>query len=100
MICSRCKKRMAVLFISKMEGDKAVNEGLCLKCAKELGIPQVNSLMEQMGLTDEDIEKMSDQMSDFMDGDSFEMGGMDTMPPFLQNMLSRSSPAALKITLV
>lgn len=77
---------MAVLFISKMEGDKAVNEGLCLKCAKELGIPQVNSLMEQMGLTDEDIEKMSDQMSDFMDGDSFEMGGMDTMPPFLQNM--------------
>ena len=49
---------MAVLFISKMEGDKAVNEGLCLKCAKELGIPQVNSLMEQMGLTDEDIEKM------------------------------------------
>ena len=86
MICSRCKKRMAVLFISKMEGDKAVNEGLCLKCAKELGIPQVNSLMEQMGLTDEDIEKMSDQMSDFMDGDSFEMGGMDTMPPFLQNM--------------
>ena len=87
MICSRCKKRMAVLFISKMEGDKAVNEGLCLKCAKELGIPQVNSLMEQMGLTDEDIEKMSDQMSDFMDGDSFEMGGMDTMPPFLQNTL-------------
>lgn len=86
MICSRCKKRMAVLFISKMEGDKAINEGLCLKCAKELGIPQVNSLMEQMGLTDEDIEKMSDQMSDFMDGDSFEMGGMDTMPPFLQNM--------------
>ena len=86
MVCSRCKKRMAVLFISKMEGDKTVNEGLCLKCAKELGIPQVNSLMEQMGLTDDDIEQMSDQMMDLMDGDSFEMGGMDTMPPFLQNM--------------
>ena len=88
MICSRCKKRMAVLFISKMEGDKTVNEGLCLKCAKEMGIPQVDSLMEQMGLTDEDIEQMSDQMMDLMDGDSFEMGGMDTMPPFLQNMFS------------
>jgi ATP-dependent Clp protease ATP-binding subunit ClpC len=87
MICSRCKKRMAVLFISKMEGDKTVNEGLCLKCAKELGIPQVNSLMEQMGITDEDIDQMSDQMMELMDGDSFELGGMDTMPNFMQNMM-------------
>ena len=87
MICSRCKKRMAVLFISKMEGDKTVNEGLCLKCAKELGIPQVNSLMEQMGITDEDIDQMEDQLSAFTDGDSFEMGGAETMPGFMQNML-------------
>ena len=90
MICSRCKKRMAVLFISKMEGDKTVNEGLCLKCAKEMGIPQVDSLMEQMGLTDEDIEQMSDQMMDLMDGDSFEMGGMDTMPPFYRTCFRTS----------
>lgn len=87
MICSRCKKRMAVLFISKMEGDKTVNEGLCLKCAKELGIPQVNSLMEQMGISDEDIDQMDEQLAAFTDGDSFEMGGAETMPGFMQNML-------------
>lgn len=86
MICSRCKKRMAVLFVSKMEGDKPVNEGLCLKCAKELGIPQVNSLMEQMGITDEDIEAMNDQFMNMADGDHFELGGAETMPNFMQNM--------------
>ena len=41
-LCSRCKKNVAVVFISKMEGDKTTNEGLCLKCAKELGLPQVD----------------------------------------------------------
>lgn len=87
MICNKCKKRMAVLFISKMEGDKAVNEGLCLKCAKDMGIPQVNAMMEQMGLSDSDIELMNDQMMELVDGESFEMGGMDTMPNFMQNLL-------------
>ncbi len=87
MICNRCKKRMAVLFISKMEGDKTVNEGLCLKCAKELGIPQVNSLMQQMGITDEELEQMSEQMEGLMDGDMFESGGADTLPNFMQNMM-------------
>lgn len=77
---------MAVLFISKMEGDKTVNEGLCLKCAKEMGIPQVNSLMEQMGLTEDDIDQLDEQFAAFEDGDSFEMGGADTMPGFMQNM--------------
>ena len=90
MICSRCKKRMAVMFISKMEGDKTVNEGLCLKCAKELGIPQVNSLMEQMGISDEEIDMMSEQMMGLEnlgdDGDFFESGGANMMPNFLQNM--------------
>lgn len=89
MICNRCKKRMAVLFISKMEGDKPVNEGLCLKCAKELGIPQVDAMMQQMGLTAEDIETMEDQMMDMLDvdGEGFEPGGTDNMPNFMQNML-------------
>lgn len=52
-VCSRCKKRMAVVFMTRMEGDKTVNEGLCLKCAKELGIQPVNEMMEKMGITDE-----------------------------------------------
>ena len=46
MLCSRCKKRMAVVFITRMEGDKSVNEGLCLKCAKELNIKPVTDLMD------------------------------------------------------
>ncbi len=89
MICNRCKKRMAVLYISKMEGDKPVNEGLCFKCAKELGIPQVDAMMKQMGVTEEDIETMEDQMMDLMDvdGDEFEPGGTDSMPNFMQNLL-------------
>ena len=47
-LCSRCKKNIAVVFISKMEGDKTINEGLCLKCAKELGLPQVDDMMKRM----------------------------------------------------
>lgn len=87
MICSRCKKRMAVVFVSKMEDGEAVNEGLCLKCAKELGIPQVNSLMEQMGISEDEIDAMSEQLMDMTDGEDFEPGGADTMPNFMQNML-------------
>lgn len=87
MICSRCKKRIAVLFVSKMEGEKTVNEGLCLKCAKELGIPQVSSLMEQMGISDDDIDQMSEQMMNLTDGEEgFEPGGAETMPNFMQNV--------------
>ncbi len=76
---------MAVVFMSRMEGNETVNEGLCLKCAKELGIPQVSSMMDSMGITDDDIEEMSNQLME-LGGDDFEMGGADTMPPFLQNI--------------
>ena len=55
-LCSRCKKNVAVVFIAKMENGKMVNEGLCLKCAKELGIKPVNDIMEKMGITDEELE--------------------------------------------
>ncbi len=85
MLCSRCKKRVAVVFMTRMEGDKTVNEGLCLKCAKELGIPQVSSMLDNMGVTDEDIEEMSNQLMELGD-ENFEMGGADTMPPFLQSL--------------
>ena len=50
-LCSRCKKNVAVVFISKLDGEKTINEGLCLKCAKELGIQPVNEMMEKMGIT-------------------------------------------------
>ena len=85
MLCSRCKKRMAVVFITRMEGDKSVNEGLCLKCAKELNIKPVTDLMDKMGITDEQLDAMDDQMNSLLDsfGDSFDMGGAQSMP-FMQ----------------
>ena len=60
---------MAVVFMSRMEGNETVNEGLCLKCAKELGIPQVSSMMDSMGITDDDIEEMSNQLMELGGGD-------------------------------
>ena len=85
MLCSRCKKRMAVVFITRMEGDKSVNEGLCLKCAKELNIKPVTDLIDKMGITDEQLDAMDDQMNGLLDsfGDSFDMGGAQSMP-FMQ----------------
>lgn len=91
MVCSRCKKRMAVVFMSRVENGETINEGLCLKCAKELGIPQVQQMMDSMGITDEDIEMMNNQLTELgIDGDSFEPGGAETMP-FLQNLFGQNA---------
>ncbi len=67
-LCSKCKKNVAVVFISKMEGDKTVNEGLCLKCAKDLGLPQVDDMMKRMGISDEDLETLNSEMLQAMSG--------------------------------
>lgn len=56
-------------------------------CAKELNVPQISEYMKHMGVTDEELEQISDQMMELMDGDSFEMGGSGTMPPFIQNIM-------------
>lgn len=87
VLCSRCKKRPAVVFITSMHGNEKKNEGLCLMCAKEMNIPQVADYMSQLGISDEDLEQMSDQMMELFDGDSFEMGGAGTLPPYIQNLL-------------
>ena len=62
MLCKRCNKRMAVVFITRMDKDGQVNEGYCLKCAKDLGIQQVDQIIKNMGLTDEDLDAMSEEM--------------------------------------
>ena len=67
-LCSRCKKNVAVVFISKMEGDKTTNEGLCLKCAKELGLPQVDDMMKRMGISDEDLDTLNNEMMQAFNG--------------------------------
>ena len=89
MICSRCKKRPAVIFISKIVDGKTVPEGLCINCAMEMNIGPIKQMMEQMGITEEDVDSISEQFSNMFpenDGDdSFEPGGSPTMP-FLQGL--------------
>ena len=65
-ICSRCKKNVAVIFITKVENGKSTNEGLCLKCARELGIKQVDDIVERTGITDEDLEGLNSEMMALM----------------------------------
>ena len=91
-LCSKCKKRPAVVFISEMENGKMTPKGLCLTCAKEAGIQPVNDMLDKMNISDDDIEQMNSQFMDFMalaeengDGDSFEPGGAATFP-FLQSI--------------
>ena len=91
VLCSRCKRRPAVVFIQTMHGNEKKSEGLCMLCAKQMNIPQVKDYMEQMGITDEELEQMSDQMMELMDGDNFEMGGSGTLPPFIQNLFNANN---------
>ena len=66
-LCARCKKRPATVFITKIENNEQKQEGLCIFCAKELGLKQVEDLMAQFGISDEEFESM-EQMLDGMDG--------------------------------
>ncbi len=77
--------------MSRIENGETINEGLCLQCAKELNIPQVKELVDKMGISDDDIEAMNNQMLEIMqsDGDDFEMGGAQPFP-FLQNLFGES----------
>lgn len=95
MICSRCKKRQAVVFISTIQGNDKRDEGLCLICAKELGVPQVNDYLEKMGISDEDLEESYKMIFGDVDeesgadadsgaDDDFTPGGAGTMMPFFK----------------
>ena len=90
MLCTRCKKRTAVVFITAIQGEENHNEGLCLVCAKQLGIPQVKEYMDQMGMTDQDVEEISDELTDITendDGGFFKKGGTAGFPNFLQSLM-------------
>ena len=97
IMCSQCKKRPAVVFLTSTKGNERKNENLCLVCAKERNIPQVAEYMKKLGITDDELEQMSNQMMDMMDildGDSFEMGGSNIMTPnFIQNILNPDGKA-------
>ena len=62
-LCTKCKKNMAVVFITKIENGVTMNEGYCLKCARSLGIPQIEDAVKQMGFSDDDLDSLTDEMS-------------------------------------
>lgn len=79
-LCSRCGERPAVVFIQKMEDGKMIPEGLCIKCAKELNVGSINQMIDQLGVTDEELEAASEQMSAFMENMSdFDFGSLGEM---------------------
>ena len=107
-LCSRCHKNVAVIFIQKMEGGTTKSEGLCLKCAKELGIKPVEDMMQKMGISDEDLEGLTNEMMSAFggaegmeglvpaeDGDDEEDEGKTATFPFLNKLFgSAQSPQA------
>ena len=62
-MCAKCKKNIAVVFITKMENGATMNEGYCLKCARSLGIPQIDQTIKQMGISEDELDLLSDEMS-------------------------------------
>ena len=96
-LCTKCKKNIAVVFITKIENGVTMNEGYCLKCARSLGIPQIDQAVKQMGFSEEDLDSLTDEMSTMFG--QMDQGGQDedemdsqtaTFP--LLNQLFGSSP--------
>ncbi len=100
-MCSRCGERPAVIFIQKMEDGKVKPEGLCIKCARELNVGSINQMIDQLGVSDEDLEIASEQMSEFMEnmgdfdfgalGDMFNQENMDGAKTFPFGELAKGS---------
>ena len=90
-LCTKCKKRPAVVFISDPANQSQSPQGLCLVCAKEMGIKPIDDMLKKMNISDEDIEQMSEQMMDIMslsedgDDDTFSLGTAPAFP-FLNNI--------------
>ena len=107
-LCARCKKNVAVIFITRLENGVQTNEGLCLKCAKELNIKPIDDIMQRMGISDEDLDGLSDEMMQAMSGgeslpqigeedqnENDEEGKTATFP-FLSRLLGGQNPQPRK----
>ena len=85
MLCVRCKKRPAIVFVQKLEAGEAKSEGYCLSCARELGIKPVDDIMKQFGISDQDLEAMEERFAGMM-----ENGDMD--PAAMMQQLGMMAP--------
>ena len=90
MICSKCKQRPAVIFIQRVENGQSTPEGFCIKCAMEMNIGPIKQMMENMGITEDDVDAVTEQMDaafNGLDEGSFENGGAPTFP-FMQSFMN------------
>ena len=81
MLCSRCNKNPAVVFVNRMEKGKTINEGFCLKCARELNIGPLDEMIKKMGISPEEMDQMQEQFDSML-----EMMENGEMPEELQDM--------------
>ena len=99
-LCTKCKKNIAVVFITKMENGNTMNEGYCIKCARSLGIPQIDEAVKQMGFSEEDLDTLSDEMSsmfgqiDSGDHDEDDMDSQTATFPLLNQLFGGSNMPA------
>lgn len=85
VLCSKCKQRPAMFFMTKVEGEKTTQEGLCLKCAMDLNIGPIKNIIQSMGISEDELDEVSDQFNEMFENGNFEPGGAGTMP-FMQNI--------------
>jgi len=96
-LCTKCKKNIAVVFITKIENGVSLNEGYCIKCARSLGIPQIDQAVAQMGFSDEDLDTLSDEMSNMFgqidsgDHDDDDMDSQTATFPLLNQLFGGST---------
>ena len=99
-LCTKCKKNIAVVFITKVDNGVTMNEGFCLKCARSLGIPQIDQAVRQMGLSEDDLETLSDEMSnvfgqrDDADTEDDEIDSQTATFPLLNQLFGSANPPA------
>ena len=98
-MCVRCKKNVAVVFITKIENGNTLNEGFCLRCARQLGVPQIDQVVKQMGISEDELEELSEEMSSMFgqnenaDADEDETESRTATFPLLNQMFGSNLPA-------
>ncbi|MBE6943037.1 MAG: ATP-dependent Clp protease ATP-binding subunit [Ruminococcaceae bacterium] len=98
-MCVRCKKNVAVVFITKIENGNTLNEGFCLRCARQLGVPQIDQVVKQMGISEDELEELSEEMSSMFgqnedkDEDEDETESRTATFPLLNQMFGSNLPA-------
>ena len=101
-MCCKCKKNVAVIFITKVENGVTLNEGYCIKCARTLGIPQIDQAVKQMGISEEDLDMISDEMSsmfgqkDDSEGESDEVDSQTATFPLMNQLFGGGFPKPAK----